>query len=95
LLADRVEALLKGDQSRVAVKAEAARKKKASKLKKTRRNYRELEGKEGDKDGDGKVMVEDEILEEEGEVEEQVKEEKEVEVETRIVEESKGSGKGV
>jgi hypothetical protein len=46
LLADRVEALEKGDKSRVAVKAEAARKKKASKMKKTKRKYRELEGKE-------------------------------------------------
>ncbi|KAJ6023423.1 uncharacterized protein N7446_013784 [Penicillium canescens] len=95
LLADRVEALLKGDQSRVAIKAEAARKKKASKLKKTRRKYRELGGKEGDGDGNGKVMVEEEILEEEGEVGEQGKEEKKVEVKTRIVEESKGSGNGV
>ncbi|OGE51101.1 hypothetical protein PENARI_c014G11446 [Penicillium arizonense] len=95
LLADRVEALLKGDQSRVAIKAEAARKKKASKLKKTRRKYRELEGKEGDADGNGKVMVEEEIPEGEGEVGVQGKEEKEVEVETRIVEESKRSGKGV
>jgi hypothetical protein len=102
LLADRVEALLKGDQSRVAIKAEAARKKKASKLKKTRRKYRELEGKEGDAegregdaDGNGKVMVEEEIPEGEGEVRVQGKEEKEVDVETRIVEESKRSGKGV
>ncbi|KAJ6092241.1 hypothetical protein N7467_004210, partial [Penicillium canescens] len=97
LLADRVEALLKGDQSRVAIKAEAARKKKASKLKKTRRKYRELEGKEGDGNGNGKLMVEEEILEGEGEgggeVGVQGKEEKEVEVETRIVEESNGSGK--
>lgn len=45
LLADRVEALEKGDQSRVALKAEAARKKKARQTKKTRRKYRELEGK--------------------------------------------------
>ena len=86
---------MKGDQSRVAIKAEAARKKKASKLKKTRRKYRELEGKEGDADGNGKVMVEEDIPEGEGEVGVQGKEEKEVDVETRIVEESKRSGKGV
>ncbi|KAJ6028415.1 peptide chain release factor-like protein [Penicillium herquei] len=43
LLADRVEELEKGDQSRTALKLEAARKKKASKLKKTRRKYRNLE----------------------------------------------------
>lgn len=46
LLADKVEAQEKGDQSRVAIKAEAARKKKASKSKKTRRKYRGLEEKE-------------------------------------------------
>lgn len=43
LLADKVEAREKGDQSRVALKAEAARKKKASKVKKARRKYRDLE----------------------------------------------------
>ena len=43
LLADRVEALLKGDQSRVAMKAESARKKRASKIKKSRRKYRGLD----------------------------------------------------
>lgn len=43
LLADKVEAQEKGDQSRVALKAEAARKKKASKMKKARRKYRDLE----------------------------------------------------
>lgn len=47
LLADRVEAREKGDSSRIALKAEAARKKKASKAKKARRKYRALEkGKE-------------------------------------------------
>ncbi|KAJ5203920.1 peptide chain release factor-like protein [Penicillium cinerascens] len=49
LLADRVEAREKGDQSRVALKAEAVRKKKASKVKKAKRKYRALEkGEEGD-----------------------------------------------
>lgn len=43
LLADKIEALQKGDQSRVAIKAERARKKKASKMKKSRRKYRQLE----------------------------------------------------
>lgn len=33
----------KGDQSRVAIKAERARRKKASKVKKSRRKYRSLE----------------------------------------------------
>jgi hypothetical protein len=88
---------LKGDQSRVAIKAEAARKKKARKLKKTRRKYRELEGKEGDKDADGKLLEEEEveILGEEVEVKLDGKEEKEVDVDSRVVEESKGSGKSV
>ncbi|KAL4927458.1 peptide chain release factor family protein [Aspergillus undulatus] len=45
ILADKVEQFLKGDQSRVALKAERERKKKASKAKKSRRKYRELEGK--------------------------------------------------
>lgn len=47
LLADKVEAREKGDQSRVALKAEAARKKKASKMKKAKRKYRALENEEG------------------------------------------------
>jgi protein subunit release factor B len=53
LLADRVEAREKGDQSRVALKAEAARRKKASKVKKARRKYRDLEqgGEEGGTEG--------------------------------------------
>ncbi|KAJ6088388.1 hypothetical protein N7486_009649 [Penicillium sp. IBT 16267x] len=59
LLADKIEQKEKGGESRVALKAEAARKKKASKMKKTRRKYRDLEGKEGE--------VFEEGLEEEGE----------------------------
>ncbi|KAJ5809256.1 peptide chain release factor-like protein [Penicillium pulvis] len=48
LLADKIEQKEKGGGSRVALKAEIAKKKKASKMKKTRRKYRELEGKEGE-----------------------------------------------
>ncbi|GLI80919.1 hypothetical protein PoHVEF18_009285 [Penicillium ochrochloron] len=67
LLADKVEVQEKGDQSRVALKAEAARKKKASKVKKARRKYRDLEkggeeGLSGDLEGeveDGDVNVEE------------------------------------
>ncbi|KGO65914.1 Peptide chain release factor class I/class II [Penicillium italicum] len=59
LLADRVEAREKGDQSRVAIKAAAAKKKKASKLKKTRRKYRELG--QGAKEGEIVEEEEDEI----------------------------------
>ncbi|PYH82313.1 hypothetical protein BO82DRAFT_353862 [Aspergillus uvarum CBS 121591] len=48
ILADKVEELLNGDKSRAAIKADRARKKKASKVKKARRKYRELEkGREG------------------------------------------------
>ncbi|KAL4918064.1 RF-1 domain-containing protein [Aspergillus aurantiobrunneus] len=42
ILADKVEQAMKGDQSRVALKAERERKKKASRMKKSRRKYREL-----------------------------------------------------
>lgn len=52
-----MEALQKGDKSRVALKAEAAKKKKASKMKKTKRKYRELDGKKGQDD----VEEEDEV----------------------------------
>lgn len=58
LLADKVEAREKGDQSRVALKAEAARKKKASKVKKAKRKYRALEKGEGEEVG-GKDGVEE------------------------------------
>ncbi|OJJ97283.1 hypothetical protein ASPACDRAFT_124161 [Aspergillus aculeatus ATCC 16872] len=48
ILGDKVEELLNGDKSRAAIKADRARKKKASKVKKARRKYRELEkGQEG------------------------------------------------
>ncbi|KAJ6150235.1 hypothetical protein N7471_001434 [Penicillium samsonianum] len=59
LLADRVEAQEKGDTSRVAIKAAAAKKKKASKMKKTRRKYRELG--EGAKEGEIVEEEEDEV----------------------------------
>ncbi|OOQ82070.1 peptidyl-tRNA hydrolase domain protein [Penicillium brasilianum] len=72
LLADRVEAREKGDQSRVALKAEAARRKKASKVKKARRKYRDLEqdGEEGGSEGLGKEDVDgNEDVEVEGNIE--------------------------
>ena len=53
-----MEALEKGDKSRVALKAEAAKKKKASKMKKTKRKYRELDGKGKEKQD---VEEEDEV----------------------------------
>ncbi|EAL85637.1 hypothetical protein KXW98_000047 [Aspergillus fumigatus] len=61
ILADKVEELLKGDASRNAIRAERARKKKASKMKKTRRKYRELgKGAQNEKHEDGdEVDVED------------------------------------
>lgn len=43
ILAERVELLLMGDQSRAALKAEREKKKKASKNKKARRKYRKLD----------------------------------------------------
>ncbi|KAL3458674.1 RF-1 domain-containing protein [Aspergillus heterothallicus] len=65
LLADKVEQFLNGDESRVAIKAERERKKKASRAKKTRRKYRTLEEEKeaesaegGAVDGEGPRMVE-------------------------------------
>ena len=59
ILADKLEALEKGSESRTALKAEVKRRKKASKTKKARRKYRALgEGaeaaaaKEEDDDGE-------------------------------------------
>lgn len=47
ILAERIELMTMGDQSRAALKAERDKKKKASKNKKARRKYRKLEdGKE-------------------------------------------------
>ncbi|MCJ1322649.1 hypothetical protein MMC15_007998 [Xylographa vitiligo] len=48
MLAQKLEFLEKGPESRVALKGERARKKKASSGKKTRRKYRALEEKMGD-----------------------------------------------
>lgn len=63
LLADKIEQKEKGGESRVALKAEAARKKKASKMKKTRRKYRDLEGKEGEVLEEGLEEAEEELEE--------------------------------
>lgn len=79
ILADRVEAVLRGDQSRVAIKADRARKKKASKMKKSRRKYRELEEEGGRKGENEDVDVdenENEDEENEGEGEKGVQREK-------------------
>ena len=56
MLAQKLEFLEKGPESRVALKGERARKKKASSGKKTRRKYRALEEKvrEGDEATGGK-----------------------------------------
>lgn len=43
ILAEKVELLEKGEQSRIALKEEAAKKKKASKSKKSQRKYRALD----------------------------------------------------
>ena len=60
LLADRVEEMQNGDQSRAAMKAERARKKKASSVKKSRRKYRDLEEKEDQGEREGGEDVEGE-----------------------------------
>jgi protein subunit release factor B len=59
ILADKVEQLLKGDESRVALKAERDRKKKASRAKKSRRKYRELEKKEVESGEEGGEALRD------------------------------------
>lgn len=56
ILAEKVEQLEKGEQSRAAIKAERERKKKASKMKKSRRKYRSLEEekkREDSEEGEG------------------------------------------
>ena len=54
ILAEKIELLEKGEESRVAIKIAAASKKKASKRKKALRKYRKLEeGSKGDEDEDG------------------------------------------
>ncbi|KAK5061397.1 hypothetical protein LTR84_007939 [Exophiala bonariae] len=58
ILAEKVELLEKGDESRVMKRQEFDRKKKASKSKKSRRKYRALEARDGEQD-EGEVEVED------------------------------------
>jgi peptide chain release factor len=57
LLAEKLDILEKGDQSRTAIKAEKARAKKASAEKKKRRKYRRL-AEEADEKQDGEQDVE-------------------------------------
>ncbi|MCJ1378752.1 hypothetical protein MMC17_001851 [Xylographa soralifera] len=64
MLAQKLEYLEKGPESRVALKGERARKKKASSGKKARRKYRALEEKMGDGEEvtggkDGRLVDED------------------------------------
>jgi len=61
LLAQKVEVLEKGPESRLAKKEERARKKKASSGKKARRKYRALEGKMDNRD-EGTNAREDGLL---------------------------------
>ena len=68
LLAEKVEAAEKGPESRMALKVEIKRKKKASKTKKARRKYKALENAKEDEevedeDNRGKA-VEEEVKEE-------------------------------
>ncbi|MCJ1406390.1 hypothetical protein MMC19_000455 [Ptychographa xylographoides] len=68
LLAEKLEVLEKGDESRVSRKAAVKRKKKASAAKKTRRKYRALEGgqdAEGAKEEEGAVDDEEQEQEQE------------------------------
>jgi hypothetical protein len=60
ILAEKVELLEKGDESRVMKRQEFDRKKKASKSKKSRRKYRALEAKEGEQD-EVEVDVEEDL----------------------------------
>jgi peptide chain release factor len=63
LLAERLEEMEKGPESRRAVKAEIARKRKASKTKKAKRKYRNLDGGNGaigtgeDESVDGELSI--------------------------------------
>jgi protein subunit release factor B len=60
ILAEKIELLEKGDQSRAAIKTAVASKKKASKRKKALRKYRRLEdGKEGKDDEDSEEAEDD------------------------------------
>ncbi|KAL4884071.1 hypothetical protein BJY04DRAFT_215947 [Aspergillus karnatakaensis] len=62
ILADKVEQALKGDQSRAALKAERERKKKASRMKKSKRKYRELGGEKEGEEGAGEQGHADESV---------------------------------
>ncbi|THW93122.1 hypothetical protein D6C78_04862 [Aureobasidium pullulans] len=75
ILAERIELLTLGDDSRAALKAEREKKKKASKNKKARRKYRKLE--------DGKEVE----VDEEDEGEDEVPETRDIEVRQDGVEE--------
>jgi peptide chain release factor len=62
LLAERVEEAELGDQSRTALKAALKSKKKASKVKKSKRKYRALDGgKESDGEAGWEEVEEDEL----------------------------------
>lgn len=64
LLAEKVEAVEKGPESRTALKADIKRKKKASKSKKARRKHKaSQEGAESDAEEETEEM-DDEVLEE-------------------------------
>ncbi|WEW61530.1 hypothetical protein PRK78_007020 [Emydomyces testavorans] len=71
ILAEKIERLQKGDQSRAAIVAETRRKRKASKVKKSKRKYRALEvGREEKEEGgeqEGKKVGEKRKGEGEGE----------------------------
>ena len=68
LLADKIEAAEKGPESRLALKAEIERKKKANKKKKAKRKYQatkvEAEDEEGEAENDSDEMIEEKPKEE-------------------------------
>ncbi|KAI1214865.1 RF-1 domain-containing protein [Annulohypoxylon truncatum] len=70
LLADKLDQIARGDQSRSAVVGEFKRKKKASSAKKSRRKYRKLEEEKARAAGEETLEGEEEVDEEDGEYEE-------------------------
>ncbi|KAL1993805.1 hypothetical protein VTN49DRAFT_2474 [Thermomyces lanuginosus] len=70
LLAEKVDELEKGDQSRAAIKREIERKRKASRAKKARRKYRALEEKKKKALEEEQQQEYEEEAETQGEVEE-------------------------
>ena len=66
LLADKIEAVEKGPESRTALKAEIKRKKKATKAKKARRKYQTPKDgvEDEDEEADSDKSVEDKVMEE-------------------------------